>query len=213
MLKRLVAQVAVLGIGALALLGLGAVSSMLTRSDNLVGPVVVATAAGTEDTSTALADMQGQLKATRQELERAHQILDYSGRYGIPADLSATIYDNAVAEGIPAAVGFQLVKIESDFKNTAASYASAIGLTQLRLPTARAYDSRLNESDLRNPDVNLRIGFRYLKDLLKRFDNNVALALEAYNKGPTLVAAQQELGTQIEGKYSRAVLSGLRKRT
>ncbi len=213
MIKRIVAQVAVLGVGAFALLGLGAVSSMLTRGDNLVGPAVVAAEVRTEDSSKALAEMKGQLKATRQELERAHQILDYSGRYGIPADLSATIYDNAIAEGIPAAVGFQLVKIESGFKNTAASYASAIGLTQLRLPTARAYDSRLNESDLRNPDVNLRIGFRYLKDLLKRFDNNVALALEAYNKGPTLVAAQQELGTQVEGKYSRAVLSGLRKRS
>ena len=209
MIKRLMAQVAVLGVGALALLGLGAVSSALTRGDTLAGPSVVAGA----DSTSAFATMQGELKATRQELERAHQILDYSGRYSIPADLSATIYDNAVAEGIPASVGFQLVKIESDFKNTAASYASAIGLTQLRLPTARAYDSQLNESDLRNPDVNLRIGFRYLKDLLKRFDNNAALALEAYNKGPTLVAAQQELGMQIEGKYSRAVLGGLRKRT
>ncbi|MEO5800226.1 MAG: transglycosylase SLT domain-containing protein [Gemmatimonadales bacterium] len=213
MIKRIAAQVAVVGIGAFALFGLGAVSSVLTRADNLVGPTVVAAEVRTEPNAVALAEMRGQLKATRQELERAHQILDFSGRYGIPADLSATIYDNAVAEGIPAAVGFQLVKIESDFKNTAASYASAIGLTQLRLPTARAYDSRLNESDLHNPDVNLQIGFRYLKDLLKRFDNNVALALEAYNKGPTLVAAQQELGTQIEGKYSRAILSGLRKRT
>ena len=213
MIKRFVAQVAVLGVGAFALLGLGAVSSMLTRGDAIVGPKLVVAEAPKEDSASALATVKGQLKATRQELERAHQILDFSGRYAIPADLSATIYDNAVAEGIPAAVAFQLVKIESDFKNTASSYASAIGLTQLRLPTARAYDSRLNESDLRNPDVNLRIGFRYLKDLLKRFDNNVALALEAYNKGPTLVAAQQELGTQIEGKYSRAVLGGLRKRT
>ena len=209
MIKRFVAQVAVLGVGALALLGLGAVSSMLTRGEPLVGPVVAAEAEG----ATALADVKGQLKVTRQELERAHQILDYSGRYSIPADLSALIYDNAVAEGIPASIGFQLVKIESDFTNSAASSASAIGLTQLRLPTARTYDSGLNASDLQNPDVNLRIGFRYLKDLLKRFDNNAALALEAYNKGPTLVAAQQELGMQIEGKYSRAVLGGLRKRT
>ena len=38
-------------------------------------------------------------------------------------------------------------------------------------------------------------------------------ALEAYNPGPTLVAAQQELGAQIEGKYSRAVLTGVRKRS
>ncbi|MES2123213.1 MAG: transglycosylase SLT domain-containing protein [Gemmatimonadota bacterium] len=213
MIRKMVARVAVLGIGAFALLGLGAVSSVLSRGDTLVGPQLAAAEEPAVDSVAALAVMKDQLKATRAELERAHQILDYSGRYSIPADLAADIYDTAVAEGIPAAVGFQLVKIESNFKNTAASYASAIGLTQLRLPTARAYNSQLNESDLQNPDVNLQIGFRYLKDLLKRFDNNVALALEAYNKGPTLVAAQQELGTQVEGKYSRAVLSGLRKRT
>lgn len=210
MIKRFVAQVAVLGVGALALLGLGAVSSVLSRGDTLVGPVAAVVEA---DSAVALATVKGQLKVTRHELERAHQILDYSGRYSIPADLSALIYDNAVAEGIPASIGFQLVKIESNFKNSASSYASAIGLTQLQLPTARAYDSSLNASDLQNPDVNLRIGFRYLKDLLKRFDDNAGLALEAYNKGPTLVAAQQELGMQIEGKYSRAVLGGLRKRT
>ena len=83
------------------------------------------------DSAVALAEAKGQLKVTRQELERAHQILAYSGRYGIPADLSALIYDNAVAEGIPASIGFHLVKIESNFKNNAASYAAAIGLTQL----------------------------------------------------------------------------------
>lgn len=212
MIKRFAAQVAVLGVGALALLGLGAVSSLLTGGNTLVGPEL-AVAESTSDSAVTLAAMKGQLKATRQELERAHQILDFSGRYGIPADLSATIYDHAVAEGIPASVGFQLVKIESDFKNTASSYASAIGLTQLRLPTARAYDATLDEADLRNADVNLQIGFRYLKDLLKRFDDNVAMALEAYNKGPSLVTAQQEQGEQIVGKYSRAVLGGMRKRT
>ena len=58
-----------------------------------------------------------------------------------------------------------------------------------------------------NPDVNLRIGFRYLKDLLKRFDQDVALALEAYNKGPTFIAAQQDSGSVVKGRYSRAVMS------
>ncbi len=50
-----------------------------------------------------------------------------------------------------------------------------------------------------NPDMNLRIGFRYLKDLLKRFDQDLALALEAYNKGPTLIAAQQDSGSVVKG--------------
>lgn len=199
MLKRLIAQAAVLGVGALALIGLGGVSSLLSGREQ---PVVLSAA----DSASALATMQDQLAVTRKELERAHQILDFSGRYGIPADLSASIYDHAVAEGIAPAIGFQLVHHESRFRPSAQSHMAAIGLTQLRLATARAYDPTLEVSDLMNQDVSLRIGFRYLKDLLKRFDQDVALALEAYNKGPTLVAAQQELGWDVKGKYSEAVM-------
>jgi soluble lytic murein transglycosylase-like protein len=59
--------------------------------------------------------------------------------------------------------------------------------------------------------VNLRIGFRYLKDLLKQYDNDLALALEAYNKGPTLVNAQMQSGMVVKGRYSRAVMGGMRR--
>lgn len=205
MLKRLMAQGAVLGVGALALLGLGTVSNFLAgpmTSD----PVSDTTVVMPVDSTT----MASQLAVARGELERAHRILEFSGRYRIPADLSARIYDTAVAEGIPPALGFQLVKIESGFQNTAQSNMDAIGLTQLRLLTARAYEPTIEPSDLMNPDLNLRIGFRYLKDLLKRFDNDLALALEAYNKGPTLITAQMQEGEEVRGRYSRAVMGGMR---
>lgn len=204
MLKRLFAQGAVVGVGALALMGLGTVSSILA-GHTATGTELAIEAEAPVDSTT----MAGQLVATRAELERAHRILDYSGRYRIPADLTARIYDIALAEGIPPALGFQLVKIESEFKNTAQSHMAAIGLTQLRIMTARAYDPTIDESDLMNPEVNLRIGFRYLKDLLKRFDNDLALALEAYNKGPTLITAQMAEGEEVRGRYSRKVLSGI----
>ena len=211
MIKRLVAQTTVLGVGALALLGLGAASNAIAGRDTLVTPLVAEDTAS--DSASTMMTLQGQLKATRKELERAHQVLEFSGRYGIPADLSAAIYDNAVAEGIQPGVGFELVRLESEFKTTARSGQAAVGLTQLQLRTARAYDPKLDHSDLMNRDTNLRIGFRYLKDLMKRFDNDVPLALEAYNKGPTLVAAQQEMGEEIVGKYSNAVLARVKKKS
>ena len=209
-MKRIVVQFAVLATGALTLVGLGAVSSMLSGSEALVA-VVEDSVVVPVDSASALAAMSGELKATQAELRRAHQILEFSTRYEIAADLAAAIYDHAVAEKIPPSLGFALVKLESRFQNTATSTAAAIGLTQLQLPTARAYDPAVTRSDLMNRDVNLKIGFRYLRDLLHRFDNDVALALEAYNKGPTLVAAQQESGEEVRGKYSRAVLSGARR--
>jgi soluble lytic murein transglycosylase-like protein len=202
-MRRLLTQFIVLSVGAVALVGLGGVSSLLAARHP--DPAIVAD-------SVTLAMVKAQLADARQELERAHQILEYSGRYNIPADLTAQIYDNAIAEGIPASVGFQLVKVESDFQNSAQSSASAIGLTQLRMATARAYDANLDPSDLMNADVNLRVGFRYLNDLLERFDHNLPLALEAYNKGPTFVTAEQELGHDVTGRYSQAVMGGLRKK-
>jgi len=207
MMKRLVAQTAVLGVGALALIGLGAASNAIAGRDTLVTPLVA------EDSASTVTALKGKLKSTQQELERAHQVLEYSGRYSIPADLSAAIYDNAIAAGIQPSLGFELVRLESGFKNTARSGMAAIGLTQLQLRTARAYDPDLAVSDLMNRDTNLRIGFSYLKDLLKRFDNDMALALEAYNKGPTLIAAQQEMGEDVIGKYSNAVMQGAKKKS
>jgi soluble lytic murein transglycosylase-like protein len=206
-MRRMLARLIVLAVGAVALVGLDGVSTLIDSRH----PVVVVASGPTPD-STTLTSVRAQLIDARRELERAHQILEFATRYSIPADLATHIYDVAVAEGIPAAVGFQLVRVESGFENTARSSASAIGLTQLRLSTARAYDATIDASDLMNADVNLRLGFRYLKDLLGRFDHSLPLALEAYNKGPTFVSAEQELGNDVEGRYSRAVMAGVRKK-
>ncbi len=202
MIGRLIVRGAAIGLGAIALMALGALSTIMV---NTPAPAIEA-AVVVDDSVPAIARVEAQLRSTQLELERAHQILDYSARYNIPADLAAVIYDNAVAEGIAPAIGFRLVQIESNFQNNAASHMAAIGLTQLRLPTARAYEPNITATDLMTPALNLRIGFRYLRDLLRQFGNDHVLALEAYNKGPTLLAAQQAMGAEIGTRYSTAVL-------
>jgi len=208
MMKTLVVRAGALGLVASALMGLGALASVLSGNGGAALPAIELAAA--PDSTARPADAEGELAETRLELDRAHRILEFSGRYRIPADLAARIHDHAVSAGLPPALGFQLVKVESNFINSAQSYASAIGLTQLMLRTARSYEPTVTAAELMNPDVNLRIGFRYLKDLLKQFDNDLALALEAYNKGPTLVNAQRESGMEVRGRYSRAVMGGMR---
>lgn len=208
MIGKFLVRTAALGVVALAFTGLGAIATMLSPSPD---HEAAAESVAPVDSASVLALMEDELATTRDELGRAHRILEFSGRYRIPADLAARVYDHAVDAGLPPALGFQLVKIESNFENTATSYATAVGLTQLRLPTARSYEATLAPSDLMNPDVNLRIGFSYLRDLLDRFDNSLPLALEAYNKGPTLVAAQLAEGIEVRGRYSRAVMGGIRK--
>jgi soluble lytic murein transglycosylase-like protein len=203
-MRRLFAQLVVVTVGGIALLGLGSISSLLAAH----APVVAAIS----DTTSSLTTVKAQLLDAQHQLERAGGIIAFSSQYSIPADLSAQIYDIASAEGIPPAVGFRLVKVESDFQNSAESSASAIGLTQLRLPTARIYDATVNESDLMNSGTNLRLGFRYLRSLMTQFANNLPAALEAYNKGPTLVLAEQANGLTVPGRYSRAVMQGLGRR-
>lgn len=205
-MRRVLGQVIVVIVGAIALVGLGGISTLLEPRQ-----AAAATDTAARD-STTLAGVEAQLADARRELARTHQILEYATRYAIPADLATQIYDVAVAEGIPVGIGFQLVRVESGFTNSAQSGAAAIGLTQLRLNTARVYDPTVDASDLMNAGVNLRIGFRYLKDLLGRFDQNLPLALEAYNKGPTFVSAEQSLGNDVAGRYSRAVMAGVRRK-
>jgi hypothetical protein len=157
-----------------------------------------------------LESARGEAALMRLELDRARAIIDNSTRYQIPADLAADIHDVALAEGIDPALGFQLVKIESSFRPTARSSMDALGYTQIQLATARFYDPDVTEKQLYERETNLRIGFRFLKDLLVRFDNDTHLALLAYNRGPAKVDEILAAGGNPANGYSELVLEGYR---
>ncbi|MCG8380124.1 MAG: lytic transglycosylase domain-containing protein [Proteobacteria bacterium] len=72
-----------------------------------------------------------------------------------------------------------VITAESSYNPDAISRAGAVGLMQLMPETAKRY----GVSNRRNPKQNIYGGSRYLRDLLKLFDNNVILALAAYNAG------------------------------
>ena len=142
------------------------------------------------------------------KLDRAEAILGYSARYQIPADLATAIYDIALQEGIDPQLAFRLVKVESNFKPAAKSNMNAIGFTQVQLATARFYDASLDEKALYERDVNLRIGFRFLNDLLKQYRHDYELALLAYNRGPGRVNQIVADGGDPSNGYENAVLRG-----
>ena len=161
-------------------------------------------------------ELKGRVEVTDLKAERLTVIAQYSSAYRIPADLAGQIYDAAVAEGLHPSLGYQLVKVESGFRRTARSNRNALGLTQVRLATARDLDGTLTERDLLAPDTNLRIGFRVLRRLLRQFDNDLALALAAYNLGPTgaaMARADTTGGVTPAGTdYAGKVMGGMKKR-
>lgn len=180
---------------------------------SLRGPDAVSAAGVAASPPGQLAGLEAQLAAAHEELavqrlknERVDAIQRYSAAYQIPADVAATIYDNALTAGIDPALGFQLVRVESSFKPTARSSANALGYTQLQLATARKYEPWVDEAALFDPNTNLRIGFRFLRELIGQYHGNVRLALLAYNRGPGRINEALAYGDDPDNGYSHAVL-------
>ena len=205
-LERLLVRGSVLVTGVLLVSALGAWSQRSRAAE----------AAAARDSAVALTPAQ-RLAAEKYDaavavrrLARTQAVLSYAARYRIPAELSGAIYDNAVAEGIQPAIAYRLVQVESNFKRTARSSAGAMGFTQIQVATARHYDRTVTETKLMNRDLNLRLGFRYLRDLMVQFDHDSHLALLAYNRGPARVEQILEEGGNPRNGYSSAVLKAYR---
>jgi soluble lytic murein transglycosylase-like protein len=89
-------------------------------------------------------------------------------------------------EGLNPALIQALVQTESAHQPDAVSPQGAVGLMQLMPETAERFG--LPRGVRHHPEPNLRAGMRYLKGLLNTFDQDVALALAAYNAGEGAVA-------------------------
>ena len=97
-------------------------------------------------------------------------IQEASQRHSVDADLITSV-----------------IAVESNFNPQAISRRNARGLMQLLPETA----ARLGVKNIFDPRENIDAGTRYLRELLQRYDNDMVLALAAYNAGPERV---QEFG-------------------
>jgi len=83
-----------------------------------------------------------------------------------------------------------LIRQESEFNARAVSRAGALGLMQIMPSTGRGLARRLGingfrTTHLHRPDTSLRLGTFHLKQVLKKYPDDIEVSLAAYNAGET----------------------------
>ncbi len=103
-------------------------------------------------------------------------------------EYSEYVYEYATEYNVDPLLVFAVIKTESNFTPNAISSSNAIGLMQLMENTAIEVSNTIEEKidskeELYNPEINIKLGTKYLSELLERYNNNLNMALAAYNAG------------------------------
>ncbi|HUN85436.1 MAG TPA: transglycosylase SLT domain-containing protein [Terracidiphilus sp.] len=110
-----------------------------------------------------------------------------------------TIKEESAKNNLDPYLVASLIRQESEFNPSAISYANAWGLMQLLPSVGRAMAreegiSHFQTFQLLNPEINIRLGTRYLRQMLDRFNGVNEYALAAYNAGDNRVVDWQDAG-------------------
>lgn len=122
------------------------------------------------------------------------------------SSLDAVVAEAAARHGVPPNLVMAVIAAESQFDPLAVSRRGALGLMQLMPATARI----LRVSDPFDPRENIEAGVRHLRAMLDLFDDNLPLALAAYNAGATTVIRHRGVPPYRETRqYVRRILRRL----
>lgn len=109
-----------------------------------------------------------------------------------PFPYRATVESYSARWKVDKFLAIAVMKVESNFSESACSQSGAVGLMQIMPETAAWIAYQLGETtdeasndinNLSNPETNIRYGTWYLAELEDEFKGNDVLALAAYNAG------------------------------
>ncbi|HEY3308624.1 MAG TPA: transglycosylase SLT domain-containing protein [Desulfuromonadaceae bacterium] len=109
---------------------------------------------------------------------------------GYPLVYNRLVGQHASSNALSEALVFALIRAESSFSPAVKSPAGAIGLMQLMPDTAKATareKGEFNPQRLTSPEINIKLGTKHLRELLKGYDDDKIYAIAAYNAGATAV--------------------------
>jgi soluble lytic murein transglycosylase-like protein len=93
------------------------------------------------------------------------------------------LIENArLSEYVTPALAIAVAKIESDLRSDAVSNKGAIGVMQI-MPRTGLLEFGVKRNDLFNPIINIKIGVKFLDQLIKKYKGNIGVALSHYNGG------------------------------
>ncbi|MFQ5878199.1 MAG: lytic transglycosylase domain-containing protein [Acidobacteriota bacterium] len=158
-----------------------------------------------------------ELRRQNHRLHTGVVLRDYLAREGVwlpretVDDIADSITTASVRYEVPPEMILAVITIESSFDVDALSRKGAVGLMQILPSTAREIARELRmewpgAEILRDPAANIEMGTYYLTKLIGQF-NNIALALAAYNHGPSRIATLAEAKADLPMGYSNRVLS------
>jgi soluble lytic murein transglycosylase len=108
-----------------------------------------------------------------------------------PLAFREEVVKNAAATAIPESLIYAIMRTESNYSPSALSPVGAVGLMQIMPATAEAI-SRGDSARLTRPEINIRLGAKYLRDQMATNNRSIPLTAAAYNAGPNNVKRWQK---------------------
>lgn len=104
-----------------------------------------------------------------------------------------------------------VIKTESNFRSYVVSNKGAVGLMQIKPSTASIIAEEISypysgSHSLNNGKINIMLGMHYIAKMMEKF-NDIELALEAYNMGPSRLRKNLRKGTKLGFRYSKKVIT------